>query len=236
MNTTTSSYQWKIVDKKVETPTVTSLYLEPISEKPNFIAGQYVTIQIPNIGPAEGKSYSISNAPHEAQLRISIKKMGNFSTAILNHQLGDTIFTSAPYGFFYPEPIDTNELVFVVGGIGIAPCLSIIKHLAHTNNPRPIKLFYSNKTTVEIAFKKELDTIAQDHPQLSLNYYLTQEETVNTDCITGRVTPEQIVSSLDNKAEAEIFICGAMDFTKSLWKGLHNAGLPQHQLYTEGFF
>ncbi|MEY3784050.1 MAG: hypothetical protein RLZZ230_372 [Candidatus Parcubacteria bacterium] len=231
---TINSYQWRIAKLVPETHDVTSLYLEPITEKLTFIAGQYLTIQIPNIGPVEGKAYSISNAPHETLLRISVKKMGGFSTAILAHKVGDTISTSAPYGFFYPELSDTTELAFVVGGIGIAPCLSIIKHLTHINDDRPIHLFYSNRTVDDIAFKTELDTLAKYKHSLSVHYYLTRE--TETNYKVGRVTPEQILNQLPNIQNTEIFLCGAMDFTKSLWRGLRDAGLPPHQIYTEGFF
>lgn len=235
MNTETS-HQWKIIRKTAETPTVTSLYLTPTADRPTFIAGQYLTIQIPDIGPAEGKAYSISSAPHEEYVRVSIKKMGVFSSAILAHNIGDTITTSAPYGFFYPEPTDINELALVVGGIGIAPVLSIIKQLAHTKDLRSVHLFYSNKTLPEIAFKTELDTIAESYPQLKLHHHLTQETPIDPTATFGRITPEHIITQLADPGSAEIFLCGTMDFTKSLWRSLRTANIAQHQIYTEGFF
>ena len=233
---TNDSITWQIKDIKLETPTVYSFYLESISPRPNFIAGQYLTLNIPNLGPAEGKAYSISSAPYESSVRISVKKMGVFSSGIINHKIDDTFTTSLPYGFFYPEPTDTADLIFVVGGIGIAPCLSIIKQLLHDGDKRNIKLFYTNQTEAEVAFKDELDTLVTQNSTIQVFYYLTREMGTSKDYQYRHFSPQEIVSRLDNSATSEIFLCGSMNFTKELWHGLRDVGIPQHQIYTEGFF
>ncbi len=232
----TDSITWKIKAIESETPTVYSFYLEPQGELPDFIAGQYLTIKIPNLGPAEGKAYSISSAPYEPLVRISVKRMGLFSNGIISHKVDDTITTSLPYGFFYPEPTDTADLIFAVGGIGIAPCLSIIKQLIHSKDKRNIKLFYTNQTEAEIAFKSELDNLATLNSNFEVFYYLTREDGANQNYHYGRFAPAEIISQIDNLENSEIFLCGSMNFTKDLWSGLRDAGIPQHQIYTEGFF
>ncbi len=231
-----TEYTWQIADTREETPLVRSLFLEATGERPNFIAGQYLTIKLPNLGPAEGKAYSISSAPHEALVRITIKKMGTFSTALLALQKSDTLTTSAPYGFFYPEPNDATPLIFIVGGIGITPVISIIKELTHKNDARPLHLFYSNQTERETVFKNELDKLTTHNLQLSVHHFITRETLVTDGHIAGRLTPEHIHKLAPEAATADYFLCGSMDFTKSLWKTLRDSGVKQQQIYTEGFF
>jgi ferredoxin-NADP reductase len=231
-----TEYTWHLVDKQVETPQTQSLYLRATTTRPDFIAGQYLTIKLPNCGPAEGKAYSISSAPDETLVRITIKKMGTFSSALLTREIGDTITTSAPYGFFYPEPADSTPLIFLVGGIGITPVLSILKDLTNKKDPRPLYLFYSNQTERETTFKKELTELTKENPQLSIHYFITRETLVSDGYLGGRMTPDHIQRLIPPAATADYFLCGSMDFTKFLWKTLRASGIAQPQIYTEGFF
>jgi hypothetical protein len=232
----TKELHWRVVRTEKETDRVTNLYLEAIEKRPTFLAGQYLTVRLPDIGPAEGKAYSISSAPHEAGVRLSIKRIGKFSEALLARKPGDELVTSAPYGFFYPEATDQMALVFVAGGIGITPCLSIIKDLLHRGDQRPFTLHYSNQTKADIAFYNELADLEQQHPNLQVTHYITREAAPSGNFISGRAAVEKIMPDIVSAEDTICFICGAMDFTKGLWRQLHQAGVPTHQLYTEGFF
>lgn len=229
-------YTWTVEKNVKETPHSASLYLSMSAERPTFIAGQYLTIKLPGYVPVEGKAYSISSAPDVPYVRITIKKIGQFSAALLALQPGAHVVTSAPYGFFYPEQHDTSELIFVVGGIGITPCLSIITHLVQSGSTRRIVVHYSNQTEAEIAFHTELTQLANKYSSLKVHHYITREVPSMTAARAGRMTAEQILSDSTDPALAEYFICGSIDFTRTLWKQLYAAGLAQHQLYTEGFF
>ena len=143
--------------------------------------------------------------------------------------------TSAPYGFFYPEPEDTAPLVFIVGGIGITPCFSIIKDQLTRQTGRPLHLFYSNQTAVDIVFQEALDALAAPG-SLTISYYITREVPTDPALTAGRMTPASIRAALPDPSACEFFICGSMDFTKALWQGLRDEGLNPFQLYTEGFF
>lgn len=235
--TTGQEIHWRIVKIETVTPRVKNFYLEPVdAEKPAFIAGQYLTVKLGGQSPAEGKAYSISSAPYEPHIRLSIKQIGDYSTHLLAHTVGDILTTTKPYGFFYPEPTEARPLVFVVGGIGITPCLSIIKNLTAKSDTREIQLHYSNQAEIDIAFRDELTELATRHKPLRVQYYVTREKPTDNTVQFGRLQAAAIVRSVSLVNDPEFFICGAMDFTKSLWKELRAAGIPQHQLYTEGFF
>ena len=230
------TYNWKIAYMQDEAPDVQSLFLEPIDERPSFIAGQYLTIKIPGLLPQEGKAYSIASAPHEPLVRITIKKMGEFSSSILAHKVGDIFPTSIPYGFFYPEETDTNDTVFIVGGIGITPVMSIIQNLIYTNDSRNVHLIYSNKTKNDVVFLQELTKLHNENETLSITHHLTREEIIPVDFKKGRVSAEKILSTISKHTETDFFICGSIGFTRDIWKDLRNSGIPQHKLYTESFF
>jgi ferredoxin-NADP reductase len=162
--------------------------------------------------------------------------MGSFSEKLLSLQKGDELTTSAPYGFFYPEPEEVTPLIFVVGGIGITPCLSIIKTLLQAHDQRLIQLAYSNRSEEEIIFRKQLDELTLQHKNFSVRYFVTRKEPTDTTKIFGRMAPEALVTPAILKLNPEFFICGSIDFTRALWKGISRCGVPHYRLYTEGFF
>jgi nitric oxide dioxygenase len=229
-------YQWKIERVVQETPDTRSHYLRTLSERPDFIAGQYLTIKLPDVVPSEGKAYSIASAPHEELYRITVKTMGKFSTAINSLHEGDTVITSAPYGFFYPEPDDQTPLVLVIGGIGITPAISIINDLVHKGDARPVHLLYSNQTTESTVFGGELAELASRHQPLSVTHFITRETPARPDQVAGRLTASRILATTTNLSEPEFFLCGSIKFVRELYQDLKAYQIPANRLYTEGFF
>ncbi len=231
---TEKTYVWNIVSKIQETHNTWTFFLKSTDEKPDFVAGQYLTVKIPDHTPLEGKAYSISSAPHHDHVSITVKDIGEYSKKILNYNEGDMLATSAPYGFFYPESDDTDDLVFLVGGIGITPCISIIENLIHKKSGRGIHLHYSNQTTADILFLNRIIEFEKQNNTLSVNLYITRETNNDHSFIYNRMDIKKIVSSIQKNPE--FFLCGSMQFTKEIWKELNKAKILQEKIYTEGFF
>jgi len=229
-------YTWTIADKREETPNVYTFSLTMDTPRPNFIAGQYLTIKLPGYNPVEGKAYSISSAPHEKHVTLSVKKIGNFSAEILAKEIGDTIITAAPYGFFYPEEDDVDTLVFLAGGIGITPCISIIDQLSSDKDNRLLHLFYSNQTVVDIVFHDRLLELANQNKNFAYHSYITRQEQVPAPHHQGRINVPEILGKIPREKSATFFICGGMHFTGDLWKALRASEVKAENIYTEGFF
>ena len=229
-------YTWTIIDKKEEAPDVYTFVLNLQTPRPHFSAGQYLTIKLPGYNPVEGKAYSISSAPHEKIVTLSIRKIGGFSTEILAKEVGDTMITTAPYGFFYPEVDDTENLVFLAGGIGITPCISIIDQLSHDKDNRWLHLFYSNQTVVDIVFHDRLLELANQNKNFAYHSYITRQEQVPAPHHQGRINVPGILGKIPREKSATFFICGGMHFTGDLWKALRANGVKPENIYTEGFF
>lgn len=231
------AYTWRVAALHDESPSVRTLFLEPTAERPSFIPGQYVTVMLPGRAPREGKSYSISSVPDDPCLTLTVKRMGTFSEVLLAHTVGDTLTTSAPYGFFYPNPAcNERPLAFIAGGIGIAPIMSMVRAFVAGGDARALTLFYSNRTVAETIFKETLDALAIEHHDLSLYYTLTRERSPSSAFHEGRLSKETIMRTLPTPATTDFFLCGSIEFTKAMWKLLHEGGIESSQIYTEGFF
>lgn len=230
------TYQWKIEKIVNETLAVRSLFLQCLEDRPNFIAGQYLTIKLPNLNPVEGKAYSIASIPSEPLLRITVRTIGSFSTALNNLDVRDTVTTSAPYGYFYPEERDDTPLVLVAGGIGITPCFSIIKELLTKKDQRQIHLLYSNQTEKDIIFADEINQFSKENNNFSVTHFITRESPQNINYQSGRMSGARILSQTQHLTKPEFFLCGSSQFTRSLWTDLKNNGVTPERMFTEGFF
>ncbi|MFA5132419.1 MAG: FAD-binding oxidoreductase [Candidatus Paceibacterota bacterium] len=218
-----------------ETSNVFTLKLSCESVLPTYRAGQFITVFFPETGHVEGKSYSISSAPHENHVRITVKRIGEFSKRLTSKKVGDTITASLPYGYFYSES-ETSSLVIITGGIGIAPFRSMILDSLTKNPQRKIVLLYANKTVESIIFKQEFDELAKKHEGIfTVQYYITQE-TAGENMKQGRIPIEHVIEASKNPPEAEFFICGSISFVRGYWKGLKDSGIKEETIYTEAFF
>lgn len=235
MENKSNTYTWTIIDKQQETSEVFTLVLEAVGEQPSFIAGQYLTVRLKDHEPLEGKCYSISSSPLDTRIVLTIKSMGQFSRALLAHSIGDTLTTSAPYGFFYPEEPFPSHLIFIAGGVGIAPIFSIIRTLCVKRDHPHMTLLYSNKSQKDIIFNEKLNTFAYPHSKLRIHHFMTREDVPESEFVhNGRITQEFLSTLPQN--DANIFICGSTDFTKTIWAYEKAIGVPQNKIYTEAFF
>jgi ferredoxin-NADP reductase len=199
-----------------------------------FKSGQFLTVYFPDIGTVEGKAYSISSAPSEQNIALSVHAIGAYSNRLASLSAGDVLYASGPYGFFYSEE-DTTPLVLVAGGIGVAPFRSMIVDALATNQHRPIRLFYSVKHAEDAAFLDLFSALAEQHDTFSFIVHVTQEACVGG-FIQGRMTSGELLLPYKEDRSTEFMICGSIAFVRELWKGLKEGGVPEDQLYTEAFF
>jgi ferredoxin-NADP reductase len=162
--------------------------------------------------------------------------VGIFSELITNKKVGDVLLGSSPYGYFYSESVDC-DMVFVAGGIGIAPFRSmIVENVIRLNPKRKINLFYSNKNLKDIVFKEEFDSLMTEYQNIfNVHYYLTKENFVGENIKSGRIPVKDILEK-NNSNKAEFFICGSMDFVRSYHNLLCLGGIPESSIFTEEFF
>ena len=229
------SLRYTVRDTITETPGVSTLRMSLTDGTvPKYIPGQFITVYVPSLGTSEGKAYSISSAPQEKTLTITVKEIGKFSRYLCSRRPGDEIEGSLPYGYFYSES-GTSTLALVCGGIGVAPFRSMLLAGAHNTPRRPVYLFYSNRTAQDIIFKKTLDELHLSNKNLRVLHFITREQTEPPN-INGRISARSILNELKDEKNPEFLLCGSISFVRDLWRDLRAAGVPEETIYTEAFF
>ena len=218
-----------------EAPGVSTLQLSLSNGSvPKYIPGQFITVYAPELGTPEGKAYSISSAPHEKTLNITVKDMGKFSHYLCSRKPGDEVEGSLPYGYFFSES-RTSALALICGGIGIAPFRSMLQAGAQETPRRSMALFCSNRTAQDIVFKKMLDELQAADKNLRVYHFITREH-AETPMTKGRISAKAILEPLKGEKDIEFLLCGSISFVRDLWRDLRTEGVPEEAIYTEAFF
>lgn len=197
-----------------------------------YIAGQYITVFFPDSSTPAGKAYSLSSAPQEMWLSITVKKVGEYSGRLQALAAGDTFRISPAYGFFNPET--TKPLVCITAGCGLAPIWSVVKHEFETDASRVAHIFYSNRHADSIPFHAELDELDTRHKSLRVTHHITQEPPRSPSMRAGRIDLDACVKAVED--DAIYLLCGSVDFVRDIWRGLTERGVSQQAISTETFF
>lgn len=132
----------------------------------DYLPGQfhYLTFQRAPDLPVEEHHWTISSSPTETGvLRSTIKESGDFTATIGKTKPGDIAVVNGPFGrFSYVLHPDEREIVFIAGGIGITPLMSMLRHIRDTRAERTVTLLFSNTNEKDIVFREELAEMEHD--------------------------------------------------------------------------
>ncbi len=153
---------YTVTDVREEVDGVWTIKLRPPEGVPrlDYLPGQFhfLTFQrAPNL-PVEEHHWTISTSPTEAGvLSSTIKESGDFTASIGKTKPGDTALVYGPFGrFSYALHPDELKLVFIAGGIGMTPLMSMLRHIRDTRAERTVTLLYANTSEKNIVFRDEL--------------------------------------------------------------------------------
>lgn len=225
----TSTYKVKSV--VMETSDTFTLTLDHGKE---FVAGQFFFLRINKNKLYARHPFTISSAPGN-DLAFSIKLAGRFTQTAKDLKPGDEVFVDGPFGNFIPVP--EKDLVFVAGGVGITPFMSILRDHVAKGITQNITLIYGSKTEADIIFKKEIDAITA--PWFKKVYLLSQVAegvSLPETCERGFICKDVLERHVSNIKGSLYYICGPEIMKNGTKKLLKEKGVPGGQVFVEDFF
>jgi len=198
---------FRVVRVQAETAEAVSLILEREEDDEGFsyAAGQYLSLQLPIDGQDCVRCYSLSNAPHEAELRVTIKRVreGRVSGYLTGRPLvGTRLVGSRALGDFTLRDC-SRPFLGVAAGSGITPVISMLKHMLHSTE-QPCRLLYVTPTPEQTIFRDELERLSQAYPQrLEVRHWYTR--------LQGSWGAEQASRALGELARGDrpdVYLCG----------------------------
>lgn len=177
-----------------------------------FKAGQYLTFKFEIGNAVVTRSYSIASSPASAlsgEYQITVKRIsdGFVSDYILdNWAVGNTVTAYAPEGnLTYNQLRDAENVVAVAGGSGITPFLSLARAIAQGDENCTLTLLYGCRTSDEILFKAELDSLAEKNEKINVVYVLSHSDEEGYE--KGFVGAD-VIKKYAPETNYSIFVCG----------------------------
>lgn len=205
-------------------------------ELPPFRAGQYVNLFVEVDGVLTSRPYSISSRPGEAHVDLTVRdREGGFVAPHLLRELkvGAEVETTGPAGEFYYEPlIDGNKLVFLAGGSGVTPFMSIIRETAARGLPLDIHLLYGCRSVDDVIFGEELAKLAQAHDWLHYSLVVS-EPTPDCQGITGFLDAGVIRDAIGEVGDKRFYLCGPNVMLDFCAQALEELQVPAHKIRRE---
>ena len=202
----------------------------------SYTAGQSMRLIFKDID--ESKTFSIANAPHENELFFAVRLTGSdFKNKLKGLSVGSTVEAEGPFGSRFVLQSDaTRPVVFIAGGIGITPLLSMLSHVVHENLGHNITLFYSNRKIEDSSFLSDLHEITQKRDSFTFVPTLTKEKAnAEWEGEVGYISPEMIKKHTKHTAIPLFYIAGPPDMVMGMKKVLEDSGVQRENIITKKF-
>jgi len=245
---TGSNTNWQIATVRSisdESPRVKLFELE-LSDAVKFRAGQFYDIQLtaPD-GYQAQRSYSITSSPDDlGSIELAIELISDGEVSSYFHEaveVGEQVEVRGPIGgHFTWNPRLPKPVLFIGGGSGIAPMMSMLRHRQSSGSHTPALLLFSVRSHADLLFREELEKMSQDDPELKLIFTLTRGAPTDWSGEARRIDREMIDAAVENLAGSgglpdRAYICGGSDFVEAVGNLLLDTGMGFRSIRTERF-
>lgn len=178
-----------------------------------------------------------SSAENPERIAFTIKELGDFTRTIKKMQPGQLVYLDGPFGAFsvdrHPH---AKGYIFIAGGIGITPMMSMLRTLRDRKDERPLLLIYGNNRWEDVTFREEIEEL-QIHFNLQIVHVLAQPPE-NWHGESGFITSDLLDRYLPKEREVnryETFICGPPIMMDLIEKALPDLGISVGDFHSERF-
>jgi len=240
-------HSWQVMRVEQESKDIRSFYLQPADNAVvTFTAGQHLPVRLLTGGDDAAliRTYTVSSAPSDGHIRISVKAQGPASHHLHNRvQVGDLLDVRSPLGSFTLAEETERPVVLIGAGVGITPLISMFRELAAHNHQhqrqRHIHLFQSARTLEDLPFQAELKELQQrDGECLHIHRALSSPgagAVVGQDFeIIGRLDFARIKARLPLD-DYDFYLCGPASFLQDLYDALRTLNIADERIHAEAF-
>jgi ferredoxin-NADP reductase len=230
----------RVVETVQETPTTKTFRCERTDGLlPPFRPGQYVNVFVDVDGVLTSRPYSIASPPGGETLDLTVRnKPDGFVAPYLLHEVkaGDELETTGPQGNFYHEPlIDGDDLVFLAGGSGITPFMSIIRDALgrdEATSPLHFHLLYGSRVPDDVIYGDELAELAASYPSFDYTVVIS-EPPPGYDGLSGFLSAQLIREQIGDVTGKTFYVCGPNVMYDFCLAALEELGVPAYKIKRE---
>lgn len=233
-------HPYRVMEVKEERGNTWSLIVEPVGHKGiRFHPGQFCWINLGSSPFSEKEHpFSISSsAAKPGQISFTIKELGDFTRTIRHTRVGETVYIDGPYGAFTTERhTHAHEFIFIAGGVGITPIMSILRTMADRGETRKLVLFYANRDWESITFREEIEAL-KTKLDLQVNHVL-EKPPQNWEGKSGYLNKEMLEEFIPPGLphnRVEVFLCGPPPMMRAVNRIIREIGIWPGDYHYERF-
>jgi ferredoxin-NAD(P)+ reductase (naphthalene dioxygenase ferredoxin-specific) len=214
------------------TPHVTRIYAWP-EYRVKFAAGQFAKLRFADL-PA--RCYSMANRPDEEALEFHIRLLpeGRVSAHVRTQlKVGDTIRIEGPFGRAHLYPEQTEPIIALAGGSGLAPIKSLVRTALHAGMDCDIHLFFSVRDEQDFYDEAELTALAAQHPNLHLTF-LVSGAASGTARRKGALA-DVLHTDFEDCSGARLYVAGPPGMVDSVVAVAHDRGFTADRIHADPF-
>ncbi len=226
-------FRYQLTKVRLRNSDVMDLHLRPTDKRMMYLPGSFVFISLPSFKGRESElhPFSISSCPTDRDLRLSCRRVGDFTTELSKLALmppEDTreTFIYGPFGAFTPHRFAPyRRMIWIGAGIGITPFLSMVAFERSNQDFRRVWLYYAVRSPEDAVYDQELKDNIQ-HADSLIDYTLWVSGT------QGRLTAARILADIELDDYA-VLLCGSKTFVAEMSAAFLAAGVAAERVITE---
>ena len=168
--------------------------------------------------------YSLSAAPHDKLMRITVKDLGDHSRSLANLKRGTRVLAEGPYGIFTVNRAVNKNVLLVGGGVGITPLRALLEEVPPGSS---VDVIYRAAKVEDLVLKKELDYLAEQ-TGARIHYMVGPRDQFP-------LTPNHLVKIIPNVAKCDVFVCGPEALVHRIRHSVEALGVPSNRFHDEAF-
>ena len=215
-----------------EGPGVVSIYVTGRQlERLAVRSGQYFVWRfLTRDGWWRGHPFSISSAPNGTWLRITVKRLGDWSAELEHMTVGTRVFVEGPYGILTGARRTRQRVLLIAGGIGITPLRALLEALPA--KPGDLTLLYRVRNDSDIVFRVELEALGRIRGA-EIRYLPGPRRSAPAGA--DPLEPGGLLALVPDVRERDVYLCGPVPMMQHVESSLHRLGLPPRQIHAERF-
>lgn len=223
-----------------ETANVRTFRFAPVTPgRFEYLPGQFMTVEIEAAGEILRRSYTIASSPtRPGLLEITVKRVpgGRVSNWLHDHlRVGDEVTVGTPAGKFSCElGPKADKLLFISGGSGITPVMSMARFIHDNADPRDVVFLYSARNESDLVFKDELAYIAARCRHFRTVFTLTNAP-ADWRGFRGRISAAMIEDAVPDFRQRAVFLCGPTPLMETVRQALGSMSFPMASFHAESF-
>jgi predicted ferric reductase len=204
---------------------ITSIEMAPVGNRFTFKSGQFVFVSFKDsfIGE-ESHPFSIASGENDLNFKLVIKSFGDFTNRLKELKPGTAVDVEGPYGNFSCKSISNKKQIWIAGGIGITPFMSMAYSLDDTYE---VDLYCCVKEKGEAVLLNELLKISEIKKNFKVILWCSND--------SGFINSEVIANKSDKFGDKDIFMCGPVVFMNSLNQQFLSLKVAKDKIHYENF-